>query len=163
MASLGIGTAVGVGLAGVIYMIRKMREYKWGWVTSTDSLKNKIFIITGCNTGLGFETARALAKRDATIIMACRSLDKANEAIKRIRQETGAGELIALELDLASFESIRKFVEKIKSDYQKFDCLINNAGLSVKDCQLTKENFELHFGVNHLGEFKKNAFRVYLL
>jgi NAD(P)-dependent dehydrogenase (short-subunit alcohol dehydrogenase family) len=136
-----------------VYLIRKLREYQWGWVRNNASLKGKIFIITGANTGLGYETALALTKRQATVIMACRSLDRANEAKDKIRRETNEGTVIVLRLDLASFESIRAFVTKIKTDYPKFDCLINNAGLAVTSNQKTQENFELTFGTNHLGHF----------
>lgn len=102
---------------------------------------------------MGFQTAKALVKRDATVILACRDLTKANEAIAKIRLETSEGKMIPLELDLASFESIRNFAKKIQEDFPVFTCLINNAGLAVQDEQYTKDNFELHFGVNHLGPF----------
>lgn len=107
-----------------------MNKYKFftGWVNSTESLSGKIFIVTGANTGLGLETTRALVKRGATVILACRNIDRANEAIKKIREETQSGEMIALELDLADFDSIKAFVALIKEKYPKFDCLINNAG-----------------------------------
>jgi NAD(P)-dependent dehydrogenase (short-subunit alcohol dehydrogenase family) len=145
--------AIPAGIIAGIFLIRKLREFKWGWVRNISSLKGKIFIITGANTGLGFETAKALVKRQATVIMACRNLEKANEAITKIRAQTREGTVVALELDLASFDSIKSFSNKIKTTYPDFDCLINNAGLSVKDNQTTVENFELHFGVNHLGHF----------
>lgn len=95
-------------------------------------MDGKLFIITGANSGLGFETTRALVKRGATVILACRSLEKANEAIKKIREETQTGEMIALELDLADFDSIKKFADVIKDKYPKFFCLINNAGKLIK-------------------------------
>ncbi|CAO1421219.1 unnamed protein product [Diamesa tonsa] len=141
--------AVGAG----IYLLRKQREYAWGWVSSNSSLKGKLYIITGANTGLGYETAKHLVNRGAIVIMACRNEEKCKEAIKKIREFTKEGEMIFLELDLASFESIRKFAKQIQDEYPVFDCLINNAGLAVQEKQLTKENFELHCGVNHLGHF----------
>ena len=85
--------------------------------------------------------------------MACRNMQKANEAILNIRKETKEGELIPLELDLSSFDSIKQFASKIKESYPKFECLINNAGLAAVEPQYTKENFEIHYGVNHLGHF----------
>lgn len=103
--------------------------------------------------GLGYETTKALVARGGTVIMACRSLDKANEAISKIRTETGEGALIPLRLDLCSFESIEAFADTIKTFYSTFDCLINNAGLAVVGEQATNEGFEIHFGVNHLGHF----------
>lgn len=103
-----------------------------GWARTDKDLDGKLFIVTGANTGLGYETTRALVKRGAKVILACRNLEKANEAIKKIREETQNGEMIAIELDLADFDSIRKFVDVIKKEYPKFDCLINNAGKTIK-------------------------------
>jgi NAD(P)-dependent dehydrogenase (short-subunit alcohol dehydrogenase family) len=144
--------AIAIGLG---YLLRKFREFQWGWVKSTSSLKDKIFIITGANSGIGLEATKALVKRQATIIMACRNLKKAAEAIKLIREETNEGTLIPLELDLASFESIKTFAKTIKATHPHFDCLINNAGVRIRivEQQKTKENFEIHAGVNHLGTF----------
>lgn len=88
--------------------------------------------MTGANTGLGFETTKALVARGATVILACRSTEKMNEAIKKIRESTKEGEMIPLELDLASFDSIKSFVAIIKEKYPVFDCLINNAGKTVE-------------------------------
>ncbi|XP_052894155.1 retinol dehydrogenase 12 isoform X1 [Anopheles moucheti] len=144
---------VPVGVGASLYVIRKLREWKWGWVRNNATLRGKVFIITGANTGLGYETALALAARQATIIMACRSMERAGEAIRRIRQKTPEGELIPIELDLASFDSIRDFSEAIKSRYPSFDCLINNAGLAMQTPTYTQENYEIHYGVNHLGHF----------
>ncbi|XP_062544022.1 retinol dehydrogenase 12-like [Armigeres subalbatus] len=136
-----------------IYALRRYKIRKWGWVTNKSSLRGKLFIITGANTGLGYETTKALTTRQATTIMACRNLSKANEAIDKIRQETKEGILIPMELDLASFQSIRKFASQIKDRFPDFHCLVNNAGLAAQDPAFTQEGFEVHFGVNHLGQF----------
>lgn len=80
-------------------------------------------------------------------------MDKTNEAIKKIREVTSDGELIPIELDLASFDSIKKFSEIIKEKYPVFDCLINNAGLAVQAIKSTQNNIELHTGTNHIGPF----------
>uniref|UniRef100_A0A1L8E4V6 Putative dehydrogenase with different specificities related to short-chain alcohol dehydrogenase n=1 Tax=Nyssomyia neivai TaxID=330878 RepID=A0A1L8E4V6_9DIPT len=142
-----------VGVSATLYVVRKLRVRHFGWVRNNSSLKDRIFVITGANTGLGYETARALVRRHATVIFACRNLDRAQEAITAIRKETENGQMIPMELDLASFDSIRAFATKLKAEYPNFDCLINNAGLAVQTEQYTKENFEMHFGVNHLGHF----------
>ncbi|GAB0093135.1 Trafficking protein particle complex subunit 2 [Sergentomyia squamirostris] len=142
-----------VGVGASLYLVRKWREYKFGWVRNNSSLKDKIFVVTGANTGLGYETTRALVMRHATVIMACRNMEKAQEAVNSIRKETGNGQMIPMELDLTSFDSIRAFASKLKAEYPNFDCLINNAGLAMKTEQYTKEQYELHFGVNHLGHF----------
>ena len=85
---------VPVGTVAVVYLIRKFREYQWGWVRSIAPLDDKIYIITGANTGLGYETTKALVKRNGTVIMACRNMEKANEAIANIRNSTGNGTMV---------------------------------------------------------------------
>jgi NAD(P)-dependent dehydrogenase (short-subunit alcohol dehydrogenase family) len=143
-------------LAGaVIYWVRQFREWQWGWVTNTSSLENRVYVLTGANAGIGFEAARDLATRKATIIMACRSETRANEAIQEIRKSTQNGKLIFMELDVASFESVRKFAAEIKTKFPNFDCLVNNAGVGIpmKQRPVTKEGFEIHCGTNHLGHF----------
>ncbi|KXJ84445.1 hypothetical protein RP20_CCG008933 [Aedes albopictus] len=154
MSSIPYELLIPSGLLTIsIYALRRYKIQKWGWVTNRNSLKGKLFIITGANTGLGYETTKALTARQATTIMACRNLSKANEAIDKIRQETKEGELIPMELDLASFQSIRKFAAQIKDRYPDFHCLVNNAGLAAQKPAFTQEGFEVHFGVNHLGQF----------
>lgn len=108
----------------------------------------------GANCGLGFEATKALVQRDATVIMACRSIERADKAIGRIRKKTTNGTLVPCHLDLASFESVVQFVENINENFPNFNCLINNAGLAVPDYNLkTADGIELHFGTNHLGHF----------
>lgn len=82
------------GAVVVVYLIRKIREYQWGWVRNNSSLKDKIYIITGANTGLGYETTKALIKRQATVIMACRNEEKCKEAIDLIRKESKEGTMV---------------------------------------------------------------------
>ncbi|XP_058459434.1 retinol dehydrogenase 12 isoform X1 [Malaya genurostris] len=143
---------VGLLTASVV-TLRRYKIRKWGRVTANYSLKGKIFIITGANTGLGYETTKALTARQATTILACRNLTKANQAIERIRKETEEGVLIPMQLDLASFKSIREFASEIKNKYPDIYCLVNNAGLAARDPEFTNEGFEIHYGVNHLGQF----------
>lgn len=146
--------AIPVASVAVIYIIRRIRVWQWGRIRNRYSLAGKTYIVTGANTGLGFETTKALVNRDATVIMACRSLERADKAIGAIRKQTIKGTMIACHLDLASFESIVDFVQNIKENYPNFNCLINNAGLAMPDSkQTTAEGIELHFGTNHLGHF----------
>jgi protochlorophyllide reductase len=116
-------------------------------------------LITGCNTGIGFEAARILARQGNTIVMACRTLQKAAEAAKKIQQETPAANLIPAECDLASLESIKSFVQTLKVD--TIDVACYNAGISLNqfdtEAQRTKEGFELTVGTNHLGHFYLNS------
>ncbi|CAB3257291.1 unnamed protein product [Arctia plantaginis] len=112
--------------------------------------------VSRANSGIGLETAKALVKRKGRVIFACRDIAKAKECIAAIRREQpNGGEMIPMQLDLASFESIENFVEVVKAGFNKIDVLINNAGVVVPLYydQKTKEGFEIHFGVNHLGHF----------
>jgi len=113
----------------------------------------RIAIVTGANSGIGYETARALAKKGAIVIMACRNMEKANEAADRIRSEHPSGEIVVLRLDLGDLDSIHVFVDKFENQYDRLDLLINNAGIMHPPYGKTKQGFESQFGVNHLGHF----------
>lgn len=125
--------AIPVASVAFIYIIRRIRVWQWGRIRNRYSLAGKTYIVTGANTGLGLETTKALVNRDATVIMACRSIERADKAIGAIRKQTIKGTMIACHLDLASFESIVDFVQNIKENYPNFNCLINNAGLAMPD------------------------------
>ena len=83
-------------VAVVLGLIRKLREISWGRFKDYSSLDGKVFLITGSNSGIGKETARELAKRNACVIMACRDLNNANLAINDIRKTTTSGELVSI-------------------------------------------------------------------
>lgn len=151
-----IYAAVPISVVVAIGLIRKLRSRNWGKCTSNTCLRGKTFLITGANSGIGLETAKALVKRKARVIFACRDIAKAKEVIAAIREEQpNGGEMIPMQLDLSSFESIENFVDIIKAGFHKIDVLINNAGVVVplNQDEKTKEGFEIHFGVNHLGHF----------
>jgi len=95
-------------------------------------MKDKVVIITGANRGIGKEAAKEIAKLNAKVYMACRSLDSANEAKEEIIKETKNEKVFVLELDLASVDSINKFVDSFKNKESKLDILINNAGISSR-------------------------------
>jgi len=116
-------------------------------------MKNKIILITGANRGIGRETARALAKKSAIIIMACRHLEEAESVGKMIQTESKNPNIQVMKLDLASLKSVRNFAQEFKARYQKLDVLINNAGVFSMQREETEEGFELTMGVNHLGHF----------
>jgi NAD(P)-dependent dehydrogenase (short-subunit alcohol dehydrogenase family) len=124
------------------------------WTTKNiPDLNGKIAIVTGANSGIGYETAKALAQKGATVVMACRNLEKANLAASEIRLGTKDAQLDIIQLDLADLSSVHQFVETFKSRYTKLDLLINNAGVMIPPFTKTADGFELQFGANHLGHF----------
>jgi NAD(P)-dependent dehydrogenase (short-subunit alcohol dehydrogenase family) len=114
---------------------------------------DRVAIVTGANTGIGFETAAALAAKHATVIMACRNRQKAEDATARIRERTPDAKLGLIELDLANLASVERFAETFHAGYDRLDLLINNAGVMVPPLGHTEDGFELQFGCNHLGHF----------
>jgi NAD(P)-dependent dehydrogenase (short-subunit alcohol dehydrogenase family) len=113
----------------------------------------KVAIVTGSNSGIGYETARALAKSGAEVVLAVRNTEAGRTAAERIKNEIPAAQCEAMQLDLSSLASVRSFVEAFQQKHQKLDLLINNAGVMVPPYSKTKDGFELQFGVNHLGHF----------
>jgi NAD(P)-dependent dehydrogenase (short-subunit alcohol dehydrogenase family) len=110
-------------------------------------------IVTGANTGIGFETARMLALKGARVALACRSLDKGREAVDRILAETPNAEVALEQLDLSDLRNVEAFAVRYKEQHGRLDLLILNAGVMVPPESNTAQGFELQFGVNHLGHF----------
>ena len=119
--------------------------------------RGRTAVVTGANTGLGFETARVLATRGAQVVLACRNLGQAKEAAARILSSrphpAPPVDVQAVRLDLASLASVREAAEEIGSAYGPVDLLINNAGVMMTPYRRTDDGFELQLGVNHLGHF----------
>ena len=113
----------------------------------------RVAVVTGANSGIGLDTARALARSGASVIMACRDLEKANIAAEHIKELDPAGIVVVMHLDLADLDSVRSFASLFRESYGRLDLLINNAGLGELPYGKTAQGFELHFGVNHLGHF----------
>ena len=113
----------------------------------------KTAIVTGANTGIGYETALALYKAGANVILACREREKATQAIAKMETEKGSGSLEIGVLDLASLESVRAFAAAFMAQHQQLHLLINNAGVGIPPASKTSEGYELQFGVNFLGHF----------
>ncbi|RZF44271.1 hypothetical protein LSTR_LSTR006821 [Laodelphax striatellus] len=136
-------------------IVRKYRQSQWGTCTDFRSLQGKVFVVTGANSGLGKETVKGLAQREARVILACRNIDNAKAVISEIRRSISTGELIPMTLDLASLKSVENFAESLIRDFPEIHALINNAGVSVPvaDGEKTADGFEINFGVNHLGHF----------
>lgn len=113
----------------------------------------RLAIVTGSNTGLGYDTARVLAARGATVVMAVRDTDKGDAAAARIRQLTPGAEITVRKLDLGSLASVRTAGAEMAAAHPRIDLLINNAGLMYPPKGTTSDGFELQFGTNHLGHF----------
>ena len=122
-----------------------------GWsADDIPSLEGRIALVTGANSGLGLESVRALAKRGATVILACRSAQRA-DATKNQLLEEGCTRLDCLDLDLADLNSVQRAAETVTKRYGALDLLLNNAGVMAPPRTLTSQGHELQFGVNHLG------------
>jgi len=125
---------------------------KW---TSTDipDQTGRTAVITGANTGLGYETASALASHGARVILAVRHLDKGKAAADLIARRSPGADVAVQELDLTSLASVRAAAEELRANQDRIDLLINNAGVMMTPEETTKDGFELQFGTNHLGHF----------
>jgi len=116
-------------------------------------LSDRVALVTGANSGLGFEASKALASAGARVLMACRSATKAGEAIASIRAAQPSARVEHLPLDLASLASVRAAAERVCAEHGQLDLLINNAGLMAIPYALTEDGFEMQLGVNHFGHF----------
>jgi len=125
---------------------------KWTAIDIPDQT-GRTAVITGANTGLGFETAAALAARGARVVLAVRNLDKGKQAATGISAAAPGAQVELQELDLTSLDSVRSAAAQLRSDHDRIDLLINNAGVMYTPKSTTKDGFELQFGTNHLGHF----------
>jgi NAD(P)-dependent dehydrogenase (short-subunit alcohol dehydrogenase family) len=116
-------------------------------------LTGRTAIVTGANTGLGLETARALAERGATVVLAVRSLEKGQAALASIRERRKDARVSLHALDLSSLESVRRAAGELASAYEQIDLLVNNAGVMYTPQSRTADGFELQLGTNHFGHF----------
>ncbi len=111
-------------------------------------------IVTGANSGIGLETSRALAEKGAHVVLACRNLEKGNEAAGSIRQKNSRVDIEVMELDLSDLSSVRVFAEAFNGGHSSLDILCNNAGVMALPERIeTVDGFEMQFGTNHLGHF----------
>ncbi len=116
-------------------------------------LTGKTAIITGANTGIGFETALDLYKKGAKVYVACRNEEKAQDAMVRMKAQSDGGELVYGHLDLASLKSVKEFADKIIETESSLDLLVNNAGVMIPPPSKSEDGYELQFGVNFIGHF----------
>jgi len=125
---------------------------KW---TSDDvpGQQGRLAVVTGANTGLGLETARVLAARGASVVLAVRDIEKGKQAAARIAGTAPGADVMIQRLDLTSLDSIRAAAGELRARHPRIDLLINNAGVMFPPKQATRDGFELQFGTNHLGHF----------
>ncbi len=124
------------------------------WTTaSIPVLTGKIIVVTGGNSGLGFEAVKAFAEKGATVIMACRSVSKGENAKRLILELFPKAIIVVSELDLADLKSITAFSNRFYEQYSSLNILLNNAGIMMGPYCLTKDGFENQIGTNHLGHF----------
>ncbi|MBI2706236.1 MAG: SDR family oxidoreductase [Actinobacteria bacterium] len=110
-------------------------------------------LITGANSGIGFEASKRLAQAGAQVLLACRNPDKAADALSAVRAAAPGASVDVLALDLSSLESVREAAEKVHADHERLDLLVNNAGVMAIPREETVDGFERQFGTNHLGHF----------
>lgn len=131
-----------------------MRDPSSRWTAAeVPSQAGRTFVITGGNSGVGFETATLLAARDATVVLACRDRERARRAMQRIMADVPHARLDTIPLDLAVLESVHAAAAELRSRHSSVDVLVNNAGVMWAPKGTTTDGFEVHFGTNHLGHF----------
>ncbi|MEW2443995.1 SDR family NAD(P)-dependent oxidoreductase [Micromonospora marina] len=119
------------------------------WTTANiPDQRGRVAVVTGANTGLGYETAKALAERGASVVLAVRDVAKGERAAAGL-----TGDVSVQALDLTSLDSVRAAAAALRSRFDRIDLLINNAGVMYTPQQTTRDGFELQFGTNHLGHF----------
>jgi NAD(P)-dependent dehydrogenase (short-subunit alcohol dehydrogenase family) len=139
-----------------------MSQTNWDTSRISDQ-KRRVIIVTGSTSGIGKETARVLAKKNATVILAVRNIKKGRGVADEIRREYAAADVSVRKLDLASLASVRAFAESINKEYDRLDVLINNAGIMMCPYSKTQDGFEIQMGTNHLGHFALTGLLMPLL
>src|SRR5262245_41153490 len=125
---------------------------KW-MAADVPDLAGKTVVVTGGNSGIGFEAARVFAEKRAHVVLACRDPGKAGAAADAIRAEHTGASLETMALDLASLASVRHFASDFSARHPRLDILCNNAGVMAIPYRKTAEGFEMQLGTNHLGHF----------
>jgi retinol dehydrogenase 14 len=120
-------------------------------VTDSENMTGKTSLVTGANSGIGKETALALARMGAQVILVCRSRQKGEAALGEIRRESGSSRLDLLIGDMSSLESVRALASHIHQNYEHLHVLINNAGAALRERTLSVDGIEMTVAANHLG------------
>ncbi|KAF1334432.1 Ww domain-containing oxidoreductase, partial [Globisporangium splendens] len=133
---------------------------KWD-ATKIPSLKGKVAIVTGGNSGIGYETALELARKGANVVLACRSEERGKDAEAKIRDAIGGtpevGKVAFAKLDVSSLKSVQEFSDWFLTTYDRLNILVNNAGIMAVPYSLTVDGYESQFATNHLGHFALTA------
>lgn len=129
-----------------------MNRHNWT-VDDIPDLTGKTIIVTGANTGLGFESVKVFAHNGANVVMACRSMEKGEMARKKIVRLYSSSIIQVMQLDLADLKSIHDFADTFRQSHAHLDVLLNNAAMMMVPYSLTKDGFESQMGINHLGHF----------
>lgn len=116
-------------------------------------LKGKVIIVTGGNSGTGYESVKAFAMKGAEVVLAGRSMERCQQASAEILKAVPDGKIDVMQLDLADLDSVKSFAAEFIKKYKKLDVLLNNAGIMMSPYFQTKDGFEGQFGTNHLGHF----------
>ncbi len=134
----------------------------WSQADAPDQT-GKVAIVTGANSGIGLEVAQMLAAKNALVVLACRSSQRAEEAAQRIARAVPTAKLEIRSLDLSALSSVRAFATQLLERHTHVDLLINNAGVMALPYSRTADGFEMQFGTNHLGQFALTALLLPLL
>ncbi|KFZ27276.1 MAG: Fatty acyl-CoA reductase [Candidatus Izimaplasma bacterium HR2] len=129
-----------------------MKKDTWT-INDIEDLTGKVILVTGANSGIGYEATKVFASKGASIIMGCRNLVKAKKAKELILSEFPNALLNIIHLDLTSFKSIKEFSDKVLEKYDRLDILLNNAGIMTVPYGKTEDGLELQIGVNHFGHY----------
>ena len=154
---IGGAVAILAGIAAYKFVAQQKNSRKntgdnWTAADMPD-LAGKVIIVTGSNSGIGFEAAKEFARKGAQTILACRNMDKAQAALSEIQTEIPSAQVEMMQLDLASQASVHQFAGEFKAKYEQLDLLVNNAGVMMVPYGMTEDNFERQLGTNHLGHF----------
>ena len=162
LAAVILGSISLVLLLICLALILLRRHLQGARCHSLVRLEDKVAVVTGANTGIGFETALDLSSRGAKVILLCRSLERGEAAATTIRAATG-GEVEVEKLDLASLASVRECAAKLVLTVEKIHILVNNAGVMACPLTRTEDGFEMQMGTNHLGPFLLTSLLLPLL
>ncbi len=136
--------------------LRRTLTVHWSTADIPDQ-KDRVAVVTGSNSGLGYQVALALAVADATVVLACRNIGKAESAVASITASVPSANVKSLQLDLADLATVEVSAANFRGEHHHLDLLVNNAGLMAVDKSRTVDGFETQLAVNHLGHFAPMA------